>query len=252
MWARARRRIFEIVEVAQPGDKASQAFDISIAALIVLNIAAVILESVKPVYELIPAVFYWTEFVSVAVFSLEYLLRVWSAVELRQWRQPFTGRMRFALTPLAIIDLAAIAPFYLPLLGVDLRALRVFRLVRLLRMLKLVRYSESLGVLGRVFKRASHQLVLVATGVLGVLLLASCFMYYVEYPTQPEAFSSIPAAAWWAVSALTTVGYGDVVPVTAVGRLIAGVISVLGVAIFALPTAILGAAFVEEMRHTAT
>lgn len=243
-----RRRAWEILEVARPGDRMSARFDIAIRALIALNVAAVILETVPSADRAAGGLFLAFEIVSVAVFSLEYLGRVWSSVESPAYRAPLRGRLRFALTPLALIDLLAVLPSLLPMLGVDLRILRGVRLFRLFRILKLARYSRSLRAMGRVFRRSREELLITLSAILLALLVASSVMYYAEQGAQPEKFSSIPAAMWWGVVTLTTLGYGDVYPITTLGRLMGGIFALSGILLIALPTAILGASFVDEMR----
>ena len=156
--------------------------------------------------------------------------------------------MRFALTPLAIVDVLAVLPFYLPFLGVDLRALRILRLFRLFRVFKMARYSNAMHLLWRVLvaRRAEMLITLFTMAIL--LLLASTSMYFAETEAQPEAFPHIPAAMWWAVATLTTVGYGDVYPITPLGKVMGSVIAILGIGMFALPTGVLGAGFVEEIQ----
>jgi len=242
-----RRRVYEIVECARPGDWPSRRFDILIMTMIVLNIIAFILETVEPVYNALPRMFWWIEAVSVSVFTAEYLFRVWSCVENPRFASPILGRLRFALTPMALIDLLAIVPFYLPMLGIDARVARAFRLFRLFRILKFGRYSRVLMMLGRVLTKRREELIITTAVLVILLLLASTLLYYAEHEAQPDVFSSIPAAMWWAVATLTTVGYGDVYPVTALGRLFAAMTAVLGIGMFALPTGILGAGFVEEV-----
>lgn len=241
-----RKRTFEIVEAARSGDRASSAFDIFIVSLIAINVASFVLETVEPIHDAAPMAFFVIEVVSVAVFSVEYVLRLWSCTA--GGASPVMGRVRFAARPLLLLDLAAILPFYLPFLGLDLRVLRVLRVLRLARLAKLARYSRALQLLGRAILRSGPELVL-SVALMGLLLLiASAIMYYAERDAQPQAFASVPRSMWWAVATLTTVGYGDVYPVTAFGRIIGSVISILGIGMFALPTAILGAAFVEEVR----
>lgn len=246
-----RRRTWEILDVARPDDRPSALFDIAIRALIALNVVAVILETVPVIQAAARGFFLAFEVFSVAVFTLEYLGRVWSCVEVPAYRAPVRGRLRFALTPLALIDLLAVLPSLLPMLGVDLRILRGVRLFRLFRILKLTRYSRSLRAMGRVFRRSREELVITLSAVALVLLVASSIMYYAEHAAQPEKFSSIPAAMWWGVVTLTTLGYGDVYPITPFGRLMGGVFAISGILLIALPTAILGASFVEEMRSGA-
>lgn len=245
-----RKRAYEIVEVAQPEDKLSQAFDIFIVTLIGLNVIALILESVKNIQAISPKLFSIFEYISVLLFTVEYIARIWSCVENAAYKKPISGRLRFSISPLAMIDLLAILPFYLPFTGLDLRFLRVLRIMRIFRVAKLGRYSQSLQTVRRVIAAKKEQLVCALFILLLLLVIASSMLYYVENRAQPENFSSIPASMWWAVATLTTVGYGDVYPVTALGKLMASVIAILGIGMFALPTGIVGASFVEEMeRH---
>jgi voltage-gated potassium channel len=154
------------------------------------------------------------------------------------------------MTPLALIDLLAVAPA-LVATRIDLRFLRIARFARVLRVLKLARYSQGMGLIWRVVARKKEEL-LVALGLfLVILVMTSALMYFAEHAAQPKAFSSIPAAMWWAVVTMTTLGYGDVYPVTVLGRILAGVTALLGIFAFALPTSILGAGFLAELDGTA-
>lgn len=212
-----------------------RALDAGLFTLIVLNVAASVVETMPEVEARLGRELAVFEMFSVAVFTVEYVVRIWAA----------RRRMRYALSPLALIDLVAILPFYLPFLGVDLRIARAFRLLRLFRMAKAVRYVRAVSTFGRVAREKREELILAATAMFILLVCASSVMYYAEHDAQPRAFSSIPATMWWSVATLTTVGYGDVYPVTSLGRLVAGVVAVLGIGFFALPTAIIGAGFVE-------
>jgi voltage-gated potassium channel len=153
------------------------------------------------------------------------------------------------MTPLAVVDLFAILPFYLPFTGIDLRFLRIMRMMRIFRVAKLGRYSQSLQMLQRVIMIKKEQLICSLFILLLLVIVAASMLYYAENGVQPEVFSSIPASMWWAIATLTTVGYGDVYPVTGLGKLMASIIAVLGIGMFALPTGILGAGFVEEMSQ---
>ena len=244
-----RKRVYEIVEVAANGDRASRIFDISILALIALNVLALILETVTPIYNAAPQFFIWFEIVSVAIFTLEYILRIWSCVDSAQYRSPITGRLRYAATPMLLVDVIAVLPFYLPWVGVDLRFVRSIRMFRLFRVAKVDRYSNAIKTIGRVIRAKRAELMVTLFVLVLVLILASSMMYFAEHEAQPDTFSSIPAAMWWAVATLTTVGYGDVYPVTAMGKVVACVIAIAGIGMFALPTGILGAAFAEEVQR---
>ena len=244
----ARRRTWEILQPTGPGDWASRTFDAFILTLIVLNVLAILLESIPTIYRRVhPAFFFWFEVVSVAIFTFEYLLRVWSCVESPRFQPSLPGRLRFMATPMAIVDLLAILPFYLPFVGVDLRVLRSLRLFRLFRLAKLERYIGAVHTLGQVVWQRRADLLLVLLILSLLLVLSGTLMYYAESTAQPEAFGSIPAAIWWSLTAFTPIG-SKAGPVTVLGKFIASAFAVLGLAMFALPTAILGAAFVRELQ----
>lgn len=243
-----RRRVWEIVEAARPGDVASRRFDEFILALIALNVAAVILQSVRALDARFAAAFAVFEVFSVLVFTAEYAARLWSCVEDPGHRGAVRGRLRFAVRPMSLVDLLAIVPFLVMLGTTDLRILRVMRLLRLVRLLKAARYMVALDLLRRVVRAKREELVMTTALTSVLLIVASAVMYFAENGAQPDKFSSIPASMWWAVATLTTVGYGDVYPVTALGRLAGGCLALLGVGLFALPTAILGSGLVEAVR----
>lgn len=246
---KTKKRISEILEVADVGDIASRIFDIFIVSLISVNLAAVILETVKSLSVRYSSVFRNLEICSVVVFTIEYALRLWSCTTDGKFRRPISGRIRFAFTPLAIIDLVAILPFYLPMLiPLDLRFLRVLRLVRIFRTFKMARYSESLRILGNVFRTKREDLILTVFIISILLIVASSFIYFAENAVQPAAFSSIPQSMWWGMATLTTVGYGDVYPITPIGKILGAIVSLLGIGMFALPTGILSSGFTEEIQ----
>lgn len=223
--------------------------DIFILSLIGLNILALILETVPSIAAAGGSAFRWFELISVGVFTIEYLLRLWSSVEAPGYGAPVGGRLRYASRPMMVVDLLAVLPAYLPVLGLDFRFVRALRLMRVFRILKVARYSNALQLLGRVFmnRRADLTLTGVAIGI--VLIIAASALYFVERQAQPGSFESIPEAMWWAIVTLTTVGYGDVYPVTGLGRLLGAIVALVGVCVIAIPTAIIGAGFVEELRN---
>ncbi len=242
-----RKRIYELLEVSKPGDTLSRYFDIFTICLIGSNVVALIFQSVDSIYNKAPKMFVNFEYVSVTIFSLEYILRIWSCVENREYKNSISGRLRFSVTPLILIDLFAILPFYLPFTALDLRFLRAIRLMRILRLAKLGRYSQSLRVLKSVLSQKKEQLVSAVFILLLLLVIASSMMYFIESRVQPESFSSIPATMW-----LTTAGYGDSYPATILGKIISSITTILGIGMFALPTGILGAGFVEEIERKKT
>lgn len=243
-----KERIWEIVEVAEPGDRASRAFDVFILTLIFLNVLAVIAGTVDSIDAALGVLLRGFEVVSVLIFTLEYALRVWSCTVDSRYMGPVGGRLRFIASGLALVDLAAILPFYLPFLGLDLRFLRVLRLIRIVRIAKVGRYYSSLNLIRDTVRARKEELVLSVAIMVLLLVVSASVMYYAEHEVQPAAFPSIPASLWWAVVTLTTVGYGDAFPITTLGKLLASLIAILGIGMFALPTGILGAGFVEEIR----
>lgn len=246
-YAIARRRMYELFAPGL-GGQLGHYTDWFIMALIAANVTAVILETVDALSVSFGPFFYWFELVSVTIFTIEYVGRVWAAVDSPAYNGVITGRLTFASRPLLIIDLLAIFPFYLTAVGVgfDLRFLRALRLVRLFRLLKLARYSTAMQSFAVVLEEKKEKLVLAffANGLL--LVLASSVMYYVEHPAQPKAFSSIPQSFWWGVATLTTVGYGDVHPVTPLGQFVGALVAMLGIGLFALPASILASGFIEQ------
>jgi voltage-gated potassium channel len=244
-----RRRVWEIMESARPDDVASRRFQFFILGLIAFNVAAVVLESVASVEARFGAAFTVIEAFSVLVFLAEYAARLWSCVEDPRFRRTVHGRLRYALRPLALVDLLVILPFLATLGTADMRVLRTLRLFRLLSLLKVGRYLAALTVLRRVVRDKRAELVMSALLTAVLLIVASSVMYFAESDAQPEKFSSIPASMWWAVATLTTVGYGDVYPVTVLGRVAGGFLAFLGIGLFALPTAILGSGLVEAVQN---
>lgn len=244
-----RRRVYEIIEGGKPG-VASRAFDVFIMTLIVANVVTIMLETVVPFAERHMAILHAADAVAVAVFTAEYLLRLWTCTVNPRYGGAVLGRLRFALTAPALIDLAVLLPFFLPMLPVEFGAARSLRLLRLFRVLKIGRYSTSVRTLGNVVRRRKGELLVTLFTLSVLLIIASTLMYLAERKAQPEEFSSIPAAMWWAITTLSTVGYGDVVPLTALGKVVGAFAAVVGIGFFGLPAGILAAGFMEEMRRT--
>lgn len=245
---RVRKRVWEILDTPADSDRASRVFDVAILILIVLNVLAVVLESIEYLHDRYVQLFYLFELFSVAAFTLEYAARIWSCVEDGQYRDPILGRLRYAGRFMSIVDLVAFLPFYLPFVGVDLRFVRLLRTIRIVRLLKIGRYYASLKLIGSVCSAKKEELVMTSCVMVTLLVISACVMFHCEHAAQPDKFSSIPATMWWSVSTLTTVGYGDVYPITPLGKVFAAIISVLGIGMFALPTGILGSGFVEEIQ----
>ncbi|MDD1702090.1 MAG: ion transporter [Methanoregula sp.] len=220
------------------------------SVLILTNIAIVVIESVQSLDAEFGTFFEWIDAVSVLIFTVEYALRIWTCTLNPTFRSPFTGRLRFAATPMAIVDLLAFLPFYIPLIiPVDLRVLRMLRLLRLLRILKIGRYSDALKTFQRVLVKKKEEILLALFILFIVLIMSSSLMYTAEHDTQPDKFPDIPHAMWWGIVTLATVGYGDVYPITPLGQLLGGVVLIIGIGVFALPAGIFASGFVDVINE---
>ncbi|MBP8115742.1 MAG: ion transporter [Chitinophagaceae bacterium] len=227
--------------------------NVFIIVLIILNVLAVMLETVPSLHDEYneQQFFYYFDLVSVIIFTIEYVLRLWSSNQEEKYKHSVWGRLKYMVSPGALIDLLAILPFYLhAIIGFDLRVLRILRLLRFFRLFRLTAYMKSAQMITNVFKKRVNELALSFILVIFLVIIASCGMYFAEHlpPGNSEAFTSIPATVWWAVVTLTTTGYGDIVPFTTLGKSIAVVIMLTGVAFFALPAGIISAGFLEEFR----
>ncbi|MCB1475229.1 MAG: ion transporter [Rhodobiaceae bacterium] len=256
-WAGRRRRLYDILEDPAAGGHASRLVDALLVILILLNVAAVMLETMPEVMAEYGVALGLFDIFSVVVFTIEYAARAWVSPEspLHRGMSPRRARLTHAITPMAIIDFLAIAPSYLSLLaallfpGTQLIDFRVLRILRLLRFFKLVRYSNALRSLFNAFRNEWRALAAALVVMLTLMVSVASLMYLAERRVQPEFFGSIPQSMWWAVVTLTTVGYGDVVPVTALGKVIAAVTMIGGLAMFALPVGIIATAFAQEVHR---
>lgn len=246
----SRERVLRTIDKGDESDVLSRRFDMFIMTLILLNVFAVIIETVESIQTKYKTFLYYFEIFSVVVFSIEYIVRLWACTVMEKYRHPILGRLKYIFSMGAIIDLLAILPFYLPyLITVDARFLRILRLFRLMRIFKLGRYSLAFQMIVRVVKNRKEELMITFTMVIVLLILASSLMYYIENEAQPEVFTSIPATMWWGVATLTTVGYGDVYPITPLGKLLGAFIAILGIGVFALPAGIIASSFESEINQ---
>ncbi|WP_417317934.1 cyclic nucleotide-gated ion channel [Emcibacter sp.] len=245
-----RRKIFEIMEVGGTGTITGQVFDIFMISLILVNIVAMALATVDTIHDAYYVPLLYFEIFSLAVFLVEYLLRLWASEEYLSEADKVGSvgfRLKFALSPLMVIDFIAIAPMIVFFFfGLDLRFLLIFRL---LRIFKLMRYSPALSSMGRVIYEERRALLATLIIMAGLVLFSATIMYYIEGQIQPEAFGNIPKAVWWSLATLTTVGYGDVIPVTVLGKSFGGIVMIFGLAMYALPIGILVSGFSDEIHR---
>jgi voltage-gated potassium channel len=247
-----RTRCHRLLEGDQPGDRAGAAIRGFLTLLILLNVVAVVLQTVPGLPDGALGIFPAFETFSVVIFSIEYLLRLWSAPERTPHHPALASRLRWIVSPSALVDLVAVLPSLLPWLGFDLRSVRLLRLLRLARVAKIGRYSLAVHTLHNVLRSKAPDLLSLLGLLLVLLVVSSTIMFHFENEAQPQVFSSIPATMWWGIVTLTTIGYGDMSPVTTAGRAFGGVIAILGIAMFALPAGLLGAAFVDELGKART
>ncbi|KZN59904.1 potassium channel protein [Pseudoalteromonas luteoviolacea CPMOR-2] len=245
-----RQKTAAILEGSGKYRKIAHGLDVFLIALIIFNVIAIVLESVPALAQQYYRVFFFIEVISVGIFCIEYLLRLWCCVDKVNYHDKskthFAIRLRYIRSPLAVIDLIAILPTLLMVFFTfDLRFLRV---VRLMRIFKLTRYSRAMQLLLAAFKEEASSLMAAFFIMSLVLIVASCGIYLIEHDVQPEKFGSIPAAMWWAMATLTTVGYGDVVPITPLGRFFGGVITLLSMGMVAIPTGLLASSFADQLR----
>lgn len=220
-----------------------------VSVLIVISIALAVLESEPVLLDRYAQMFSIAEYVLTGAFVVEYVARLWSSAEDPRYGAGLWGRIRYAMSPAALLDLLAISPLLLASVGSEAFLFRLLRLLRILRLAKLGRYSSAAAEIVEAVRSRRYELVASLVCALVLLLISSTFLYLVEGDAQPEAFGSIPRAMWWSIATLTTVGYGDVIPVTALGRVFGGVTAIIGIGLIAMPTGILAAAFSDGLER---
>jgi voltage-gated potassium channel len=245
---RMRRSLYLQLDSNVSHDRALSPLNKVIIALIVASVCVVIIESEPTIYAGRETLFYAFEVAFGTAFLLEYLARLWVCVEDPKYSNGLKGRLRYMATPAALLDLIAVLPLLLYLLGPQAYMLRLVRLLRVIRLAKLGRFSNAVNAIGEAISERKFELLASFLFSVVLLLITSTLMYLVEAKDQPEVFGSIPRAMWWSAITLTTVGYGDSYPVTAAGRVLAGLTAVLGIGLIAMPTGILAAAFSNALQ----
>ena len=236
----------------------NQIINIFIISLIILNVIAVMLETIKPLHKKYEEAFKIFDYISVLIFTIEYILRVWSSNHEEKYKHSVWGRVKYMVSPGAIIDLLAILPTYVHMIYakrlLDLRILRMFRLLRLFRLFRLTAYTRSSSIIKNVFRKRAGELMLSLILLIFLIIISSCVLYFAEHGHDQlngdkSQFSSIPTTIWWSVVTLTTTGYGDMIPVTDLGKTLASILMMSGIAFFALPAGIITAGFIDEFRN---
>lgn len=239
--------LYSLVDETDNKKTISRIFNIFIMTLILLNVLTMIFETVKSIYE--PYIIYFKafEWFVMIVFSLEYLVRIYTADLAYPCENKIKSIFKYIFSFYGIIDIVSILPFYMPFTGLDFRFVRTIRLLRFLRLFKIARYNDSLDMIKKVFKEKSGELGITCFVIILVMIVASFLMFYAENEAQPETFPNVLTCIWWSIVTLTTVGYGDVYPITTTGRIVGGLIAFLGIGLVALPTGLISAGFLEEI-----
>jgi len=243
-----KERLYNLIRDDDENDLLSTLIDSFIIFLIVVNMVLVVLDTF-PMPAWYPEVAFTIEAATVVVFTLEYLARVWTSTLMYPKDKPFKARLKYMFGFMALIDLLAIIPFYLPFfVTINAGVLKLLRTLRILRLFKVNRYTSSLRTIGGVFKRRAAQLLSSSFIILLLMIIASVLMYTLEHDVQPDVFQNAFSGLWWSVATFTTVGYGDIFPITAGGRLVAGMLAILGIGLVAVPTGIISAGFIEQIE----
>lgn len=245
-----KNKVYGLLDEERGNQKGDNLVHYIISGLIILNVITLFLESYKELEADYGSIFRTIEYISILVFTVEYIARIWTADLAYKNKGVLGSRWSYIFSFMGLIDLLSILPFYLPFLfAIDLRVIRTLRLLRLLRILKLNRHSDALRLIATVFKKSKNDIIATVFIVSILLIIAATLMYDIENKAQPDAFKNIGEALWWSVATLTTVGYGDIYPITGIGKLLSGIIALLGIGIVALPTGIISSAYIEEVQN---
>lgn len=241
-------KIYNLVEKGAHGSRINLIFDYFILILIILNVVAIAIETLSGVSVEIRQFLRMFEIFSIIIFTVEFLLRIYVSDITHPSNNKFYSVLKFIFSPSGLIDLLAILPFYIPfIIRNDLRFLRILRLIRFFRIFKISRYNTTLRLIWGVIKEKKAELQMTFFVAFLMLLVSAFLMYHVENSVQPEKFTNIFCSLWWAVATLTTVGYGDIAPITALGKVISSIVAIMGIGLVALPTGIISAGFIEKV-----
>lgn len=240
-----KRTLFLIIDDHKSRRPLNRIFHGILLALIIISSLLLIVESVDSFHESYSLYLYPLEVFTMVFFSLEYILRIYTCTEISKYKQSLLGRLRYVITPLMLIDLLSIIPFYLIIFSSNYSGFYIFSIFRVLRLFKAIRYVKAFKIIGKVFYIQREQLLVSFVFIIFVFVFASSIIYIAEKDAQPEKFSDIPSAMWYTVATITTVGYGDVYPITLMGKITGGLISMTGLLLFAIPTSILTSGFLK-------
>ena len=246
-WDYRRKRLFEIIEIGLPGDVASQMYDAFNILSIVINLVVSVMYTFDDLHAKFGPWLVTVEAITVAFFALDYCLRLWTAKFLRPSLSEPTAVLRYIFSFSGLVDLLSFLPYYLPVFFPSgAVAFRMFRVARVFRLFRVNAYYDSLGVITEVISSKRQQLFSSVFILLVLMLASSLCMYSLEHEAQPQVFTNAFSGIWWSVSTLLTIGYGDIYPVTTMGKVFSIFITFLGVGMVAIPTGIISAGFVDQ------
>jgi len=246
-----KQKIYHLIEKGSHGSRINLLFDYFIILLIIFNVITLALDTLAGLSVQLRNALNIFEIVSLIIFSIEYIFRIYVSDITHPAKSRLASVIKFILSPYGIIDMLAILPFYIPfVIKIDLRFIRILRLIRFFRVLKINRYNSTLKLIRDVLNEKKAEIGMTLFIVFLLLLISAFLMYSVENPVQPDKFQNVFASLWWAVATLTTVGYGDLYPITTLGKIISGVVSVLGIGLIALPTGIISAGFIGKINQS--
>ena len=242
-----KKRVFEVIEIKKGKGEISKQFDYLVVTAIIINIVACIAETFD-ISEELNTYLYIIQAVTIAFFTVEYVLRIWTAKYLYPELSEGKARLKYIFSFWGIVDFLSFFPFYLPFFFPNgIMAIRLLRIMRILRLFRVSRYNNGLYVILYILKEKKNQLISSVFVIFILMLAASMLIYEVEHEVQPEAFNNMLSGFWWASSAILTIGYGDICPITVAGKILAVIISILGVGLVAIPTGIISAGFIEQI-----
>lgn len=242
--------VYEILEIRMPEIRLGRYIAGTLSLLILINVIAAVLETDVGILSAYGGLLDVLAAFSVMVFTLEYILRVWCCTANPEYRNPVWGRLKYMRTPIAIIDLLVIMPFLLtPVLTAYPGVISIIRFSRIFWILKIGHYSNSFKTFWRVLSAKRGEMFIAFFVMFVLLILGSALIFFAEHDAQPQKFSSVLASMWGGIETMATIGYGDMVPVTSLGKLIAGIVALLGVGLFALPAGFLASGFIEEVHR---
>lgn len=245
-----KKRVFEIIQLGNINDPESWFFDSIIVISILLNLFIAIF-STYDASKNYSTILYLVETITVFIFTIEYILRIWTAEYLHPLTTPTKARIKYFFSASGVIDFLSFAPYYIPTIIIPggVIAFRMFRVVRILRLFRINKYNDSLNIISITLKRKKKLLLSSVFIILVLMISSSILMYNLEHEAQPDVFKNAFSGFWWASATLLTVGYGDIYPVTTAGRVLGIILTFLGVGMVAIPTGILSAGFVQRVSY---